>query len=1363
MIDFLMISYRSPKQGVIEIYPKFIIKKSNDLMIRGGDFYAVWIEERGLWSTDEQDVIRLVDKELKQYAEANKSKFEGSIHVLYMWDADSGVVDRWHKYCQRQMRDNYHMLDEKLIFSNDITKKEDYASRRLSYPLEVGDISAYNELMSILYSEEERHKLEWAIGAIVSGDSKIIQKFMVLYGSAGTGKSTVLNIIQKLFDGYCSIVDAKALGSANNAFALEAFKDNPLVAIQHDSDLSRIEDNTRLNSLVSHELMTINEKFKSTYANQFKCFLFLGTNKPVRITDGKSGLIRRLIDVSPTGDKVSAPDYKRLTNQISFELGGIAYHCRDVYLANPARYDSYVPKNMMGATNDFYNFVEDSYFVFKKDNGTTLKAAWEMYKQYCDDARVQYPNPRRIFKEELKNYFVEFEERALLEDGTRVRNYYRSFKADIFDTPSDPDGNISEVVTENDWLEFNCTESLFDKESANSPAQYASDGGIPMKAWDKVKTHLCDLDTSRLHYVKVPENHIVIDFDIPDENGKKNFKLNLEAANKWPATYAELSKSGAGMHLHYIYNGDVNKLNRLYGEHIEIKVSVGKSSLRRKLTKCNNLPIATISSGLPLKGDDKMVDFGTVKSEKGIRDLIKRNLNKDIHPATKPSIDFIHKILGDAYASGLNYDVTDMRNAVLAFAASSSHNSEYCIKLVNKMQFKSLEPSENVNNDDAKLIFYDVEVFPNLFVICWKIEGKDKPVVKMINPSPAEVEELMRFRLVGYNCRRYDNHILYARLIGYTNEQLYNLSQKIISGNRNAFFGEAYNVSYTDIYDFASAGNKKSLKKLEIEMGIHHQELGLPWDKEVPEYLWEKVADYCTNDVVATEAAFNYLSADWTARQILADIAGMTVNDTTNSLTTRIIFGNNKNPQSQFNYRDMGETNLSDYVPIGYDDYTRFDKDGRPVFPGYKYEFGKSTYRDEEVSEGGYVYAEPGIYGMAALLDIISMHPYSTIAEKLFGDEFTKKFEEIVDGRVAIKHEDWESVNHILDGKLTPYIQKVINGEMTSKELANALKTAINSVYGLTSAKFDNPFRDTRNKDNIVAKRGALFMINLKHEVQNQGFTVAHIKTDSIKIPDATPEIIQFVMDYGKLYGYEFEHEATYEKLCLVNDAVYIAKDASDGHWTATGTQFQIPYVFKNLFTKEPIAFEDMCETKAVSKGTLYLDMNEGLADITKEEKELLKIQKDLRDGECNMSAEQYEAATDELKSIIDSGHKYIFVGKVGQFCPIKPDCGGGVLYRENEGKYYAAAGTKGYRWLESEMVKELHKEDDIDKSYYDNLANEAIEAISKYGDFEWFVSDDPYIGPPYDDQGRPIYLDCGTLATDLIGLKTDPLPNFKN
>ena len=343
MLDFLMISTRSGKRGVIEIYPKFIIKKPNDLMIRGGDFYAIWIEERGLWSTDEQDAVQLIDRELDRYAEENRQRFDNHIKVLHMWDAETGMIDTWHKYCQKQMKDCFHMLDEKLIFSNTKTSKKDYASKRLAYPLEDGAINAYDKLISTLYEPEERHKVEWSIGSIVSGESKRLQKFMVLYGAAGTGKSTILNIIQQLFDGYYSVFDAKALGSSSNAFALEAFKSNPLVAIQHDGDLSRIEDNTRLNSLVSHELMTVNEKFKSTYANRFKAFLFMGTNKPVRITDAKSGLIRRLIDVSPSGNKLGFQEYKTLLKQIEFELGAIAYHCQEVYLEDPTYYDNYIP------------------------------------------------------------------------------------------------------------------------------------------------------------------------------------------------------------------------------------------------------------------------------------------------------------------------------------------------------------------------------------------------------------------------------------------------------------------------------------------------------------------------------------------------------------------------------------------------------------------------------------------------------------------------------------------------------------------------------------------------------------------------------------------------------------------------------------------------------------------------------------------------------------------------------------------------------------------------------------------------------------------------------------------------------------
>lgn len=1317
MLDFLMISTRTGKRGVAEIYPKFIIKKSSDMMIRGGDFYAIWVEERGLWSTDEQDALQLIDRELDNYAEEYKKKYDSVPRVLHMWDNESGMIDSWHKYCQKQTRDNFHMLDEKLIFSNAETNKKDYASKRLSYPLEPGEAPAYEKLISTLYSPEERHKIEWAIGAVVSGDSKKIQKFLVFYGAAGTGKSTILNIIQQLFEGYYSVFDAKALGSSNNSFALESFKSNPLVAIQHDGDLSRIEDNTRLNSLVSHELMTVNEKFKTAYSSRFKSFLFMGTNKPVKITDGRSGLIRRLIDVHPTGNKLSVKEYKTAVKQVAFELGAIAYHCQEVYLSNPGAYDDYIPVTMLGASNDFYNFIIDSYHIFKKEDGTTLKAAWEMYKTYCDEAKVSYPYSQRNFKEELKNYFWDYQEQLLAESGSKIRCYYSGFRTDKFETPEESKDEPKSTT----WIKLDAAESIFDKECSDCPAQYATAAGTPKKPWDEVTTKLSDLDTSKLHYVKVPENHIVIDFDIPDEAGNKSFEKNLAAASSWPATYAELSKSGAGIHLHYIYTGDASKLKRVYGEHIEVKVFSGKSSLRRKLTKCNDIPIASISSGLPLKGEDKMVNFEAVKSENGLRALIKRNLEKEIHPGTKPSVDFIYKILEDAYSSGLKYDVTDLKNSVYAFAAGSTHQADYCLKLVNKMKFKSDEPSDRVESKEDILIFYDVEVFPNLFLVNWKRQGKDQPVMRMINPSPSEIAELMKFKLVGFNCRRYDNHILYGRLIGYDNEQLYELSQAIVSGDKKAFFGEAYNASYTDVYDFCT--KKQSLKKWEIELGIHHQELGLPWDKPVPEELWTKVAEYCDNDVIATEAVFDSRQGDFVARKIQVDlvkllhgVTNVSVNDTTNALSTKIIFGANRKPQSVFNYRDLSQP----VSPDQYEEYREkfgpeyvfrvFDEQGLPLytdfnpgetypkgysilpfFPGYVFDHGKSTYLGEEIGEGGKVYSEPGMYGDVWDGDVASMHPHSAIFECVFGPEFTKRFQDIVDARVAIKHKDFESAALMLDGALKPYLN-----EEQAADLAQALKIVINSIYGLTSAAFENPFRDPRNKDNIVAKRGALFMTLLKQEVQKQGYTVAHIKTDSIKIPDATQYIMDFIIKFGKEYGYKFETEANFEKYCLVNDSVYIAKFKDGKHageWTATGTQFAVPYVFKKLFSHEPIEFEDMCETKAVSTA-LYLDMNENLPP-------------------------------DE--------HNRIFIGKVGLFCPIKPGCGGGELLREAKDKdgnvkYASATGAKGYRWLESEMVRMLDKKNDIDRSYYDKLVDDAVETISKYGDFEWFVSDDPYI-----------------------------------
>ena len=495
MFDFLKIRIGLGKNKQQVIYPSFVYCKSKDLMTRGGDFYAIWNEETNLWSTDEDDAVRLIDNEIKRFYESQKDDLAGAM-PLYLKDTDSGMVDKWHKFVQKQLRDNYVPLDSKIIFSNHKTVKEDYATRVLPYPLVDEPTPNYDHMMNVLYGEEERRKLEWAIGAIISGNSINIQKFLVLYGAPSTGKSTVLHIIEDLFEGYCVPFDAKTLGSSSDSFALEAFKTNPLVAIQHDGDLSRIEDNTRLNSIVSHEAMTINAKYSKLYSMAIRSFLFLGTNKPVKITDAKSGLLRRLIDVNPTGNRIPRSQYDTIISKIKFEHGGIAYHCLQVYEDDPSYYDNYIPTGMLGSSNDFYNFILEYFSIFAKDDSTTLKAAWEMYKTYCDEAKVPYPQQMRIVKEELKNYFREFQERGYDQDGLPIRNVYTGFLKDKFTyKPANKSKESTKIILKDQ-------PSKLDKFLADCKAQYGEgEKESPVLKWDKVDTKLKDINTRICYFI----------------------------------------------------------------------------------------------------------------------------------------------------------------------------------------------------------------------------------------------------------------------------------------------------------------------------------------------------------------------------------------------------------------------------------------------------------------------------------------------------------------------------------------------------------------------------------------------------------------------------------------------------------------------------------------------------------------------------------------------------------------------------------------------------------------------------------------------------------------------------------------------
>ncbi len=372
----------------------------------------------------------------------------------------------------------------------------------------------------------------------------------------------------------------------------------------------------------------------------------------------------------------------------------------------------------------------------------------------------------------------------------------------------------------------------------------------------------------------------------------------------------------------------------------------------------------------------------------------------------------------------------------------------------------------------------------------------------------------------------------------------------------------------------------------------------------------------------------------------------------------------------------------------------------RNDFPGYTYENGKNMFRGEDIGRGGYVYSVPGIYNNVVCYDSASHHPSSIIAMNLFGDH-TSRYADILKARIAIKHKDYEALKTLLDGAL----DGVIESDEDAKNISNALKTVLNSTYGLTSASFPNACRDVRNVNNIVALRGALFMVVLRDALTERGEKVVHIKTDSVKVADPAPDTFEFINDLAKEYGYTFEIEHVFRKFCLINDAVYIAyrsvTDPKGPGWEATGAQFAQPYVFKTLFSKELITFKDMQEVKSVTSGAMYLDLNEFLPE-------------------------------DE--------HNYQFVGRTGLFTPIQEGCDGGLLMRinPNTGKYNHVSGTSGYRWLESETVETLELQDKIDLRYYRDLVDKAVAAIEQFGDFEKFRDCTENI-PPY----CPFLEDC--------------------
>lgn len=1294
-LDFMDVVLSEQKRGYFQFAPEWNGYSSQDLMIRGGDFYAILDHETNMWKTGDKGrnfARRAIDtaiwKARDEYIKNNPNDLAAAGAQVKTIKEDAATRKTWLSYVKNECVDNYVPLDPKVTFRSQDVKPEDYRTHRLPYDLAEGPTPYWDKFLDVIY-RDERHKIEYMIGSIIDGPNvKKVQKYYVIYGEGGTGKSSIIDILDKmLFPGYASRFNAADLVTGNNAFPLSALATNPMIAYDHEARLTNLLDNSYLNSIATGEPMLFNLKFAQPFEMAVNTTMIMAANEPPKITNRNAGSVRRIIDICPSGDILPTNEYYECMDGIAYEVGAIATKCLNVFRENKLYYRGYEPYRFMGLTDPIYSYVLDNAEEFSKAAWVTLSDQYRQYKMWCE-ANGFEAKTRNDFKRDFSPYWETFSERA---HGNR--SVFEGFKMSKLQAIT---GWKPEEHTERK-LKLEVAESLFETEFADCPAQYEHETlNKPLRSWDKCTTTLRDIDTSKVHYVRVPLNHIVIDLDLKagdmkdaDENLKKAAELGL------PKTYTEFSKSGAGVHMHYIYDGDPETLSRTLEPNVEIKVFTGKSSLRRRFSYCNGEPIAHLPVGSLPERSVKVVDEDKIEDERHLRNCIEKALRKDMQqPYTTPCMSYIKSRCDRAKADGVEYDITDLEGRILSFAASSSNQADECLKMANAITYCTVITIPQVTGEDKPIGVFDFEVFPNFNGCVVATIDNDFNILAIDRykfPTPKELVQMSNnFRLVGFNNAGYDDYIATAIMMGYDKADVYALSALITSNEKDdkerwarmkwSEFSIASAFSYTDVYDFSSV--KQSLKAFENQYKIKHKECQYPWNEDLDPSHFDEVMDYCENDVIATVEVFKRRVADFKARQILAGLAGGTPRMSTNNLTKLIIFGADKNPQSMFCYRDLAEP-----------------RDDKPYFPGYTYQqevVGKtkdgidkrefvSRYKGYVVGEGGFVWAQPGMYfDEIYTFDVASMHPSSIIAENLFGP-YTKRFKAIKDIRVLIKHKDFESAKRLLneDLGLEGRCDKYLEDPAEAKGLAQALKIAINSVYGLTSATFPNQFKDPRNIDNIVAKRGALFMIDLLTALQEMGATVVHIKTDSIKVANPTPEVANFIVEFGKKYGYDFEIEHVFQKMCLVNNAVYIAKLspndedyeelAKTGHWTATGAMFLAPYTFKTLFSHERIDSDDLAIVKSVQKGAMYLD----------------------------------------------TGTKQTFVGRNGCFISVR---NGASLVCKKPGvdKASYVTGTKGYGWMEyAEYNIDRHEPD---YSYYDDEVNKAVQTMLKFGDVEAFV-----------------------------------------
>ena len=319
------------------------------------------------------------------------------------------------------------------------------------------------------------------------------------------------------------------------------------------------------------------------------------------------------------------------------------------------------------------------------------------------------------------------------------------------------------------------------------------------------------------------------------------------------------------------------------------------------------------------------------------------------------------------------------------------------------------------------LLFYDIEVYKyDAFVVFKDI---NKNTLRIFHNEFEELQDFIKGKiLVGYNNYFYDDLILTKMIKGWTNHQLKEFNDRIISGV-NTDKEVDIHINSLDCFQQIDV-SKPGLKKIEGNMGkmILESNVSFDIDRKLTDKELEEAMFYCSYDVDTTIDVYKLRENSYfKTKELLVEKLG---NNKAKKWNTTTISGNLLTISGKINKWSSlrVDENLLDKVDLEIKEM--WLQLNTPAFELKTKTITKKEFdNDIQFGFGGLHGApsKPVKVKNVKLLDVTSMYPNIIILLNALGPA-TCKYIDILNRRIEIKHKD--------------------------KLESDALKLILNSVYG---------------------------------------------------------------------------------------------------------------------------------------------------------------------------------------------------------------------------------------------------------------------------------------------------------------------------